>query len=129
MKDPIVLTTGTFNIVHAGHINLFNYCSKLGKVIVGINNDNYLKHKYKSKAISLENRLSVLYSLKQIDEIYVFDEPNPSNLIKNIKPDIYVKGPDYLNVKIPEEIILKQLNIKYLVCNEEKIISTSNIIF
>jgi rfaE bifunctional protein nucleotidyltransferase chain/domain len=126
--DNLVLTTGTFNIVHAGHIELFDFCSEFGKVCVGVNSDRYLLQKYGSKAIPVEKRLKVLKSLKQIQEIYVFDEDTPISLIEKLQPDIYVKGPDYLNVKIPEIEILTKLNIKYLIPNSEKILSTSSII-
>lgn len=127
--DDLVLTTGTFNIVHAGHIELFDFCSRFGKVCVGVNSDKYLLHKYGDKAISLEYRLKVLKSLKQIHRIHVFDEDTPVELISKIKPNIYVKGPDYLNVDIPEFKILKELNIKFLISNSEKILSTSDIIW
>ena len=41
-----ILTTGTFNLCHAGHIRLFEFCSQFGEVIVGINADPYLWEKY-----------------------------------------------------------------------------------
>lgn len=126
--NDLVLTTGTFNIVHAGHIDLFNYCAELGKLHVGVNSDNYLLQKYGSKAIALEHRLKVLQSLKQIHKIHVFNEETPIELISRVKPNIYVKGPDYLNLDIPESKILKELNIKFLIPNSKKILSTSNII-
>jgi cytidyltransferase-like protein len=124
----IVLTTGTFNIVHAGHIELLNYCFNFGKVCVGINSDAYVIKKYGKKAISLENRLKVITSLKQISKVYVFDEEEPTELISKLKPDFYIKGPDYLGVKIPEEEILDILKIKFLIPDCNKILSTSNII-
>lgn len=124
----IVLTTGTFNIVHAGHIELLNYCFNFGKVYIGINSDPYVIKKYGEKAISLENRLKVITSLKQISKVYVFDEEEPTELISKLKPDFYIKGPDYLGVKIPEREILDALKIKFLIPNCNKILSTSNII-
>ena len=124
------MTTGTFNIVHAGHIELFEFCKSVGKtLIVGINTDNYLYKKYGNKTISLEKRMKVLSSIKYVDFIYTFREETPCNLIELIKPNIYVKGPDYLGKEIPELKILKKHNIKYYMPSAEKIMSTSNIIF
>ena len=125
----LVLTTGTFNIVHAGHIELFNFCKSIGKkVVVGLNGDRYLKSKYGSKAVALEHRLAVLESLVQVNKIIVFEEETPCNLIKLIKPEAYVKGPDYLNKEIAELKILQELNIPLIIENKDKILSTSLII-
>ena len=91
VKNKIILTTGTFNVVHAGHIELFEYCKKLnGKLIVGVNCDNYVIHKYGSKSVLLKNRLKVLEQIKLIDEVVVFKETTPIELILKIKPDMYV---------------------------------------
>ena len=124
------MTTGTFNIVHAGHIELFEFCKKVGKtLIVGINTDKYLYKKYGNKAICLDQRIKVLSSIKYVDFIYTFRENTPCNLIEFIKPNIYVKGPDYLGKEIPELKILKKHSIKYYIPSSEKIMSTSSIIF
>jgi rfaE bifunctional protein nucleotidyltransferase chain/domain len=130
VKEPLVMTTGTFNIVHAGHIELFEFCKNIGKtLIVGINTDRYLVKKYGNKTVPLEKRLKVLSSIKHIDLIYTFREDTPSNLIEIIKPNIYVKGPDYLGKELPEENILNKHNIKLIIPEVDKIMSTSNIIF
>lgn len=126
--DNIILTTGTFNIVHAGHIELFEFCKSFGKVHVGVNSDKYLLNKYGDKTIRLEHRLKVLSSIKQIDAIHVFHEETPCCLIAKLKPNTYVKGPDYLNLDIPELKILNKLNINYLIPKKDKILSTSNLI-
>jgi rfaE bifunctional protein nucleotidyltransferase chain/domain len=128
LLDRIVLTTGTFNIIHAGHIELFNFCKSFGNLYIGINSDKYLISKYKGKYVPIEYRIKVLSELDCIESIYIFDEFEPTNLIKKIRPDFYVKGPDYFNKEIPELNILQQLNIKYLISNSCKILSTSNII-
>ena len=84
--------------------------------------------KYKEKAIELNNRAKVLKSIKYVDKVIAFSESTPCSLIKKIKPDIYVKGPDYLNKNIAELKILKELNIEYMVPRVDKILSTSNIL-
>lgn len=127
--DKIILTTGTFNLCHAGHIRLFEFCSQFGKVIVGINADPYLWEKYgKEKTIPLIDRVYVLKSCKYVDEVIVFTEKEPSNLIGRIKPDLYVKGPDYINKNIPEKDILNKLNIKLVIQPTEKEYNSSELI-
>lgn len=124
-----ILTTGTFNLCHAGHIRLFEFCSQFGEVIVGINADPYLWKKYgKEKTIPLIDRVYVLNACKFIDKVIVFTEEEPSKLISRIKPDLYVKGPDYLNKDIPEKEVLNKLNIMLAIQPAEKEYNSSELV-
>jgi cytidyltransferase-like protein len=127
-KTPNILVNGTFNIIHAGHIELFKYASSLGNLIVAVNDDPYVLKKYGSKAITLKNRISVIESIKYVSHIISFEEEDCCSLLCKIRPDFYIKGPDYLNVDIPEKNICSNLNIKYIVMEDIKILSTSDII-
>ena len=124
-----ILTTGTFNLCHAGHIRLFEFCSQFGEVIVGINADPYLWKKYgKDKTIPLTDRAFVLNACKFVDKVVVFTEEEPTKLISKIKPDLYVKGPDYLDKDIPEKEILNKLNIMLAIQPAEKEYNSSELI-
>lgn len=93
-----VFTPGCFDIIHHGHIELFKYCRSIGdRVIVGLNSDSSIrKIKGSSRPINnLKSRLSVLEAIKYIDEVIVFDEEDPYRLIKEISPNVIVKGGDY----------------------------------
>jgi len=99
-----VFTNGCFDIVHRGHLELLEYCKTIGeKVIVGINSDQSVRSlKGSNRPINAqEDRKFLLESLVYVDEVIVFDEETPLELIKNIKPDIIVKGGDYS----PEEVV------------------------
>jgi|TARA_R110000744_G_scaffold90507_7_gene175682 rfaE bifunctional protein nucleotidyltransferase chain/domain len=92
-----VFTNGCFDVLHRGHFELLKYCKSLGHVIVGLNSDSSIK-KLKGDArpiFSQEDRIFMLKSCKFVDEVYIFDEDTPYNLIKDKKPDIIVKGGDY----------------------------------
>ena len=100
----IVFTNGCFDIIHRGHLELMSYCKSIGsKVIVGINSDDSIRRlKGESRPINKCNdRKFMLESLKYVDEVIVFNENTPLNLIKKIKPDIIVKGGDYS----PEDVV------------------------
>ena len=94
----IVFTNGCFDIIHRGHIELLKYASSLGdKLIIGLNSDVSVKE---NKGLTRpfnrqEDRQVILESFKWVDEVIVFDEKTPYNLIKILKPDIIVKGGDY----------------------------------
>ena len=92
-----VFTNGCFDVLHRGHFELLKYCKSLGHVIVGLNSDSSIQ-KLKGDArpiFSQEDRIFMLKSCKFVDEVYIFDEDTPYNLIKDKKPDIIVKGGDY----------------------------------
>lgn len=97
-KHDTVFTNGCFDIIHRGHASLLGYCRSLGKkVIVGLNSDSSVKRlKGTQRPInSQEDRKFILEALSSVDEVIIFDEDTPYNLIKAIKPDIIVKGGDY----------------------------------
>jgi D-beta-D-heptose 7-phosphate kinase/D-beta-D-heptose 1-phosphate adenosyltransferase len=94
----IVFTNGCFDIIHRGHLELLEHCFSLGsKVIVGLNSDDSVKRlKGNSRPINSEiDRKFHLESIKWVDEVCIFKEDTPYNLIQNLKPDIIVKGGDY----------------------------------
>jgi cytidyltransferase-like protein len=127
-NTPNVLVNGTFNIIHAGHIELFKYAFNLGNLIVGVNTDPYLIQKYGSKVIALNDRINVIQSIRYVSHVLPFEEDNCCEMLMKIKPDFYVKGPDYKGLLIPEIEICKKYQIKYIVMKEDKIMSTSSII-
>lgn len=93
-----VFTNGCFDILHRGHLELLWFCRSLGDlVVVGINSDNSVRNlKGESRPINkAQDRKFFLESLSCVDEVIVFDEETPLELIKNVKPDIIVKGGDY----------------------------------
>ncbi len=96
--EKIVFTNGCFDIIHPGHIDLLTRARKLGtKLIVGINSDKSVKAiKGVSRPILSElERKAILEGLKSVDEVRIFDENTPENLIKSIKPQVLVKGGDW----------------------------------
>ncbi len=105
-KQQIIFTNGCFDILHIGHIKLLEFCyniEKNNKVIVGLNSDKSIRGlKGPTRPINNQtNRKKVLESIKFVDQVIIFDEPTPINLIKKIQPDIIVKGGDYK----PEEVV------------------------
>ena len=95
-----VFTNGCFDILHRGHLELLEYCSEIacpamgGWVIVGLNSDDSVRRiKGADRPINnQEDRLFFLKCLEFVDEVKIFDENTPRRLIREIKPDVIVKG-------------------------------------
>ncbi len=96
--ESVVFTNGCFDIIHAGHVDLLNRARALGsKLIVGINSDESVRSiKGPDRPFqSEESRKELLLALSSVDEVIIFDELNPEKLIKDLKPDVLVKGGDW----------------------------------
>ncbi len=97
-KKTIVFTNGCFDVIHKGHIEYLEFCKSQGDlVVVGVNSDSSVKIiKGSARPINNQNdRAIVLAALEMVDYITLFDEPDPLNLIKKVKPDVLVKGEDW----------------------------------
>ncbi len=108
----IVFTNGCFDILHRGHIAYLNRAKALGDVlIVAMNSDESVRRlKGPTRPInSLEDRISVLSALSCVDYIIPFDADTPVGLIREIGPDIYVKGGDYTRETLPEAPVVEEL--------------------
>lgn len=95
----VVFTNGCFDIIHPGHLNYLYRASMEGEVlVVGINSDKSVKaNKGNSRPINnICQRAEVLSYLNFIDYLIVFEDETPLRLIKAVKPDILIKGGDYL---------------------------------
>lgn len=93
----VVFTNGCFDIIHVGHIRYLTEAKNMGDILViGLNSDSSISRiKPGRPIISEQQRAEVLSALYMVDYITLFDEESPYELIKEIKPDILVKGADW----------------------------------
>lgn len=100
----VVFTNGCFDLLHIGHVTLIDDARRSGdKLILAINSDASVSAlKGPSRPIvDQHSRAKVLAGLAAVDAVVVFDEPTPLELMVALKPDIIVKGGDY----VADEII------------------------
>jgi len=100
----IVFSNGCFDILHAGHVDYLSKAADEGDVlIIGLNTDASTKRlKGPTRPINDQDaRAIILASLSFVTAVVLFDEDTPYNLIKQVQPDILVKGSDYK----PEDIV------------------------
>lgn len=96
--ESVVFTNGCFDLVHRGHIDSLAKAAEFGdRLIVGLNSDvsvRLLKGETRP-LVDQQSRAVLLASMLMVDAVIMFDEETPYNLIKNLMPDVLVKGSDY----------------------------------
>lgn len=111
MEKTIVLATGGFDPLHAGHIAYLNAAKKLGDIlVVGVNSDDWLIRKKGARFMSLADRGAVLKHLSMVDFVINFDDGDDSalhaiSMTRQRYPDnpiIFVNGGDRTGDNIPE---------------------------
>lgn len=95
-----VLTVGTFDLLHSGHIRLFDNCHKLagdfGEVVVGVNSDEFVyKYKKINPIIPLKDRIKVISSLSKVKKVVINESESLEKLLLDEMPDILVVGSDW----------------------------------
>ncbi len=94
----IVFTNGCFDLLHVGHLHVLREAKKLGDVLmVGLNSDRSVGQiKGPDRPIvSEDERAELIAALEMVDYVTLFDEPDPIPLLREIKPDVLVKGGDW----------------------------------
>jgi D-beta-D-heptose 7-phosphate kinase/D-beta-D-heptose 1-phosphate adenosyltransferase len=93
-----VWVNGSFDILHIGHIKLFEYASSFGSIRVGIDSDRRVKEKKGNKRPfnNLQDRIGFLKAITYINDIVTFDSDEELiNEIKKYTPDVMIIGNDY----------------------------------
>jgi D-beta-D-heptose 7-phosphate kinase/D-beta-D-heptose 1-phosphate adenosyltransferase len=100
----VVFTNGCFDVLHMGHVYYLTQARQLGDVLaIGLNSDaSVRKLKGEGRPIVPEtDRAGILCALGCVDYVCIFDEETPDRIIREVKPDVLVKGGDYR----PDQIV------------------------
>ncbi len=97
-RRKVVFTNGVFDVLHRGHVTYLAKAKSFGDVlIVGLNSDRSVRRlKGPERPLQKQgDRAAILSALRAVDYVVVFGEETPGKLIREIKPDVLVKGADY----------------------------------
>jgi len=99
LAPPVVFTNGVFDILHRGHVSYLAQARALGaSLVIGLNSDASARGLGKGPDRPLNgeaDRACVLAALESVSLVTLFDEATPVELLKLVRPAIYVKGGDY----------------------------------
>jgi rfaE bifunctional protein nucleotidyltransferase chain/domain len=129
--QTVVFTNGCFDILHAGHVRYLNEAKKLGDVLViGLNSDESVRLlKGEGRPVNpVEDRAEVLAGLRAVNHVVAFGEATAEELVRQLQPDIYVKGGDYSLDRLPEADIVASYGGKTVLVPMVEGRSTSNVI-
>jgi rfaE bifunctional protein nucleotidyltransferase chain/domain len=94
----VVFTNGVFDLLHPGHVDVLGAARAEGDaLVVGVNSDASTKRlKGPERPVRPEaDRAFVLAALEPVDAVVLFEEDTPLELIRELRPDVLVKGGDY----------------------------------
>ncbi|MGE5623072.1 MAG: D-glycero-beta-D-manno-heptose 1-phosphate adenylyltransferase, partial [Bacillota bacterium] len=102
----VVLTNGVFDILHRGHVTYLAQAREQGaSLVVAVNTDASVKRlgKGDDRPInSCEDRMAILAALESVSLVVPFDEDTALEVVREARPEVYVKGGDYDMTAIPE---------------------------
>lgn len=120
-KQIVVAVSGGFDPIHPGHVRMFRDAKQLGdKLIVIINNDNWLQKKKKFVFMNQKERKEVIESIKYVDEVVISkhkhdpEDMSVTEELRRLKPDIFANGGDRTKKNVPEDAVCKRLGIKMI---------------
>jgi rfaE bifunctional protein nucleotidyltransferase chain/domain len=111
LPGPVVFTNGVFDVLHRGHVTyLANARAVGGSLVVALNTDASARRLGKGPDRPLNNeedRAVVIASLEAVSLVTWFDEDTPVELLRELKPQVYVKGGDYDMRKLAETALVE----------------------
>ncbi|GAA4505978.1 PfkB family carbohydrate kinase [Brevibacterium yomogidense] len=106
----VVATGGCFDLLHAGHARTLSAARSLGDfLIVCLNSDPSIRRlKGDGRPLMQEaDRVELLEALECVDAVVVFGEDTPEEVLSELRPDLWVKGGDYVSETLPEAHLLR----------------------
>ena len=127
----VVFTNGCFDLIHIGHVRLLHKAREKGDcLVVAVNSDSSVRQiKEPGRPVTPEDqRAEVVAAFGCVDWVTIFDEPDPLDLIRLLKPDVLVKGTDWSEEEIVGAPEVREAGGQVLRIRLEPGISTSALI-
>ena len=123
----VVLANGCFDTLHVGHVRYLSGAKKEGDaLVVAVNADSSVR-KLKGPGrpvLDGQARAQLVASLRDVDFVLLFAEPNVEQLLQELRPDVHAKGTDYTPQSVPERATSDRLGIRVAIVGDPKDHST-----
>lgn len=129
--ESITLANGCFDLLHVGHVRYLQGAKALGgKLIVALNSDESVRRlKGPGRpAMPQGERAEIVAALAPVDAVVIFDEPDVRALIRELRPDVQVKGTDYTAESVPERDEVMACGGRVAIVGDPKDHSTSELL-
>ena len=127
----VVMTNGSFDLLHVGHLRCLKDAKSRGDyLVVAVNSDSSVK-KYKHAKLPIMpegERVEVLAGLRWVDYVIKFDEETCDELLAAVQPDILAKGTDYEEDTVPERETVLGYGGQVVICGDTKDHASSKMI-
>jgi D-glycero-beta-D-manno-heptose 1-phosphate adenylyltransferase len=111
LPRPLVFSNGVFDLLHRGHVTYLAQARSLGAcLVIGLNSDASARALGKAPDRPLNgeaDRACVLAALESVALVTLFDQATPLELLKLVRPDVYVKGGDYDIERLAETMLVR----------------------
>ena len=113
-ENPLIFTNGYFDNISAGHLRFLMEIGKIhGRLLVAINSDDSIvQQKGSAPLLKEQDRARLLASLENVHRVIIFDDPDASNVIKALSPDIVIKGEHFRDCLLPEQSAIDEVGAK-----------------
>ncbi len=129
--EALVFTNGVFDLLHRGHVEYLEEAAAFGdRLVVGINSDDSVRRlKGPRRPIVPESeRAELVAALACVDAVVLFDDDTPERLIRELRPEVLVKGGDWAIESIVGREFVESLGGRVLSIPLREGLSTSNLI-
>ncbi|MBN1566530.1 MAG: adenylyltransferase/cytidyltransferase family protein [Acidobacteria bacterium] len=127
----VVFANGCFDLIHVGHVRYLQNAKSLGDILIlGINSDEGVTAlKGKGRPLQPQSeRAEILASFECVDYVLLFDALTVDGILREIRPDIHVKGTDYTEDSVPERETVRAYGGQVAIAGDPKDHSTRDLI-
>lgn len=128
-----VLCHGTFDLLHIGHVRYFKEARKYGALTVTLTADRFVKKGPGRPVFPQEMRAEMIAAIRFVDQVAIVPEPSAIMAIRTVRPAIYVKGSEYIDVPQDDPIHMEMAEVlrhngKTIFITRETIYSSSKLL-
>jgi len=125
----VVLLQGAFEILNAGHVQVFKRCRAQGDMLIVALNTNKLLKKYKGRdaVLPFSQKKKILEAIRWVDKVVPAHDFSPMKLLEKYNVDVYCLSREWQSTKDAEIEYMKKKGGKVFFTRDYKVVRTSGI--